>query len=67
MGNLMQIILEKMPPIVKYLGDKNYLTGDQPCWVDFYFFELLQLLIFLTEGSILQTFPSLNSYNENFK
>jgi glutathione S-transferase len=67
MDNVSKIILQKLPPIVKYLGAKKYLTGDQPCWVDFYFFELIQLLIFLSEGSILQNFPSLHAYNVNFK
>ena len=56
-----------MQPIVKYLGDKKYLTGDQPCFVDFYFFELIQLLKFVSEGSVLETYPSLKAYNDNFK
>ena len=63
----MQIVHEKIPSIVKYLGDKQYLTGDQPCWVDFYFFETLQLIIFVSEGSILESYPSLKAYNDNFK
>ena len=63
----MQIINEKIKPIVKYLGDKKFLTGDQPCFVDFYFFELIQLLKFVSEGSIFESFPSLKAFNENFK
>ena len=65
--HLMQLVHEKMPPVVKYLGDKKYLTGDQPCWVDFYFFETIQILIFVSEGSVLETYPSLKVYNDNFK
>ena len=37
--HLMEMAHQKLPPILKYMGDKKYLTGDQPCWVDFYFFE----------------------------
>ncbi len=66
-AQFMQIVHEKIQPIIKYLGDKKYLTGDQPCFVDFYFFELVQFLIFVSEGSLLESYPSLKVYNDNFK
>ena len=63
----MQIVHEKIQPIVKYMKNKKYLTGDQPCFADFYFFELLQFLIFVSEGSIIESYPYLKNYNDNFK
>ena len=49
-AHFIQIVHEKIQPIIKFLGDKKYLTGDQPCFVDFFFFELIQFLIFFSEG-----------------
>ena len=66
-ANLLKIANEKLPQIIKYMGNKKYLTGDQPYWVDFYFFETIQLLIFVSEGQILESFPSLKAYNDNIK
>ena len=65
--HLMQIVHEKTLPIVKYFENKKFLTGDKITFVDFMFFELLQFMMFLSEGSILETYPPLKAYNDNFK
>mmetsp|Transcript_34266 Transcript_34266/g.24769 ORF Transcript_34266/g.24769 Transcript_34266/m.24769 type:complete len:95 (+) Transcript_34266:421-705(+) len=39
-----------MPPVIKYLGDKQFLGGDEPCYVDFLLFELIENLVFVSDG-----------------
>ena len=56
-----------MPAIVKALGAQKFLVGEEPVFTDFFFFELLQSLIFVTEGQVLKDFPTLDTYNKNFK
>lgn len=37
-------IAEKMPAIYKSLGNKKFLVGDKPTWIDIYFLEVLNLI-----------------------
>ena len=39
----------KLPPIVNFIKG-NFLTGDSPVWLDFFFFEQLEKMAFLTGG-----------------
>mmetsp|Transcript_22366 Transcript_22366/g.34626 ORF Transcript_22366/g.34626 Transcript_22366/m.34626 type:complete len:138 (+) Transcript_22366:228-641(+) len=41
---LVEKIFDKVPKIVKFLDKKKFLVGDNLCWVDFYFFELLDFM-----------------------
>ena len=59
------IATEKFEPIVKYLGDKKYLTGDKLSWVDFYFFYSVEALVNLG-ANIFESYPTLQKYYENF-
>merc|ERR1711998_234828 len=54
---------EKLPPIVKFLGDKKFLAGDYPVYIDFYFWELLNTLKFYTDGAVFTTHPTLQAYH----
>ncbi len=42
-----------LPAIVKYLGSKDFLVGDQVTYVDFIFFELLNLIDFALDGFVI--------------
>ena len=53
--------------MAKYLQGKKLLAGDDLTYVDFYFFERLQLMIHVTNGKILNEMPILNEYNETMK
>ena len=54
---------EKLPPILKFQGKNKYLcTSDKPTWVDFFFFELIQNLRWVTEGQIFTEYPALRYY-----
>ena len=37
-------LLDKVKPLVAYLGDKQFLTGDDVTYVDFIFFELINFM-----------------------
>ena len=62
-----ETILKQLPPIVKFLGDKHFLVGDQVVYVDFIFFELLQLCDFVSEGKTFEENASLKAYVERVK
>ena len=55
-----------MKPILDAMGTDKWLAGELT-YIDFCFFELLQLLIFASGGKVLEEFPVLKTYNENFK
>ena len=65
--HLMEIVHQKLPAILKYLGDKKFLTGDQPTFVDFYFFETIQLIGFVGGESFWETYPVLKTYHNSVK
>ena len=39
-----ELIRNKLPPIVKFLGNNTFLVGENVTWIDFYFYELIQLM-----------------------
>lgn len=45
----------------------KFVSGDEVCYMDFYFFENLQLMMFETSGKILKDFPQLAEYNTRMK
>lgn len=55
---------QKLEPLAKCLGDKQFLVGDYVTWVDFFFFELLNLISMITETNIYKQFPTLDAYNK---
>ena len=62
------IIETQMPPIVKYLGDKKFLIGDDPVWLDFFMLELLNLIMFIDkkqgdDGMLFEENPTLKHYH----
>lgn len=56
-----------LPAILEAKGSNIFLIGDYPTYVDFYFFEMLQLMKFVSEGAILKEFPDLDSYEIRMK
>lgn len=61
--SITKCIKQRVPALVKYLSDKKFLVRDTPCFVDFYWFELIELMEFLTEGEIFLDFPALKGYH----
>lgn len=53
--------------LVKFIANKQFLLGDQPCYVDFFLYEFLQYLEAWEPGYI-SSFPSeLTQYQRNFQ
>ena len=48
-----------MPGIIAFIGDNKFLIGDYPTFVDFFFFETLNLLRFITGDEIWKPKPGL--------
>ena len=42
------VLMEKVKPIVNFLGEKNFLVGSDVTYVDFTFFELCELMNFIS-------------------
>ena len=53
---------KRLPPILANKGEHQFLVGNYPTYIDFYFFEMMELLRFVTEGAILEEFPDLKAY-----
>ena len=54
---------DKLPPILKFQGKNKFLvTNDKPTWVDFFFFELISNLRWVTEGKIFEEYPAVKYY-----
>ena len=60
-------LLMKVKPIVNFLAAKNFLIGENVCYVDFIFFELIELMEFISEGQLLEQNPSLRAYCDRVK
>jgi hypothetical protein len=58
---------DELPKIISAIGKNDFVAASYVTWVDFYFFEFLQLCIFISEGKVLTQFPSLKGYNERMK
>ena len=54
--------LSKIEPIVKFLGEKEFLVGDYVTWMDFYFYEFIQFISFLTDTDVFVKYPILLKY-----
>jgi glutathione S-transferase len=57
----------ELPAILSFKGDKKFIGSEHVSYLDFYFFELLQMLVFVSEGGILKEFPVLAEFNETMK
>lgn len=52
-------LIEKIKPIVNYLGSKQFLMGDHVTYVDFILFEILDFGFWVTNGRLYDTHPIL--------
>ena len=54
--------LPKFEGVFNFLGEKEFLVGDYVTWMDFYFFELLNFIQFLTDGELATRYPASVAY-----
>lgn len=62
---LKTLVLEKIVPITTYLNGKQYLLGDNICYLDFYLYELFNLIDFLTDGQMYLDHQLTSDYQTN--
>jgi len=54
-----------MPKITRFLGDKQYLLGNDICMTDFVLFELIETLVSLAQSDrVYIDFPTLKAYHD---
>lgn len=58
---------KKLPEIIAYMGSNPFLIGDYPTFIDFYFFETVQLLAMISDGKVFEEFKPLAAYCAGFK
>lgn len=61
-------ILEKcfplLDPLVKFLGANTWLVGDNLTWLDFAFWETIELVNFIAKGTLFDKYPVLAAYHQ---
>ena len=60
-------LIEKVKPLVSFLGDKSFLIGDNVTYIDFVFFELIDFMTFISQGQLFQKYESLEAYHTRVK
>lgn len=61
-NELTAVYEQRLPPILAFKGNNPFLVGDYPTYMDFYFFEVVELLKCVTEGAVFKKFPELESF-----
>jgi len=59
-------IKSTVPIVVKYMGESRFLCGDELTYMDFYFFELVQLILML-HPTLYEEYPSLKAYSTSMR
>lgn len=54
----------RLAKLVEFLGDNQFLAGDNVTWLDFFFVENVDMLDKLSQGSFFTEFPTLKAYHE---
>lgn len=65
--SLDDMIAEKLTPITSFLKgqDSNYILGESLSYLDFYLYEIVEVLDFLTNRQIYTTYPELTQHSTN--
>ena len=61
------MIAEKLNPITSILKEKDsqYILGEKMCYLDFYLYETIEVMDFLTQGQIYTNYPELTNHATN--
>ena len=58
---------QMLAPVMKKMGNNKFLVGDEPTWVDFFFWELLMMINACWGANLSGEFPHLDQYHQNMK
>ena len=59
--------MQRVKPIVTYLGEKKFIVGNNVTYVDFTLFELCELMQWISEGQLFTNYPNLLQYCDRVK
>lgn len=62
MADLGNEILERLHATAVRCNGRKYLLGNDLSYMDFYLYELLQLIDYITQGEVYQAYPHLEQY-----
>jgi len=48
----------------KFLGEKQFIVGDYLTWVDFFVWEQIEMLSWITDGEFLTRYPNFAAYHK---
>ena len=57
----------RFEPIVKWLGEKKYIMGDNLCYLDFVLLECLNVTNWISDGQIFKDYPTLDPYYKRLR
>ena len=60
-------LIEKVKPLVYYLGEKKFLCGENVTYVDFCFFELCDFMDWISQGLLYERHQALLAYHGRVK
>ena len=60
----MAVIADKIPAMLKFIGENKFLAGDNVTFVDFYWYELVELMAFVSDGSIYKDYSVLKTMHD---
>jgi len=61
---ILEIISAKLPPLIEFFGSFKFLAGNDPTYVDFLFWEVVQLMEFV-HPELMTEYPKLKTYSES--
>jgi glutathione S-transferase len=64
---IMDVCFPLIEQLVTFMGDKQWITGSNLTWLDFMFFELVNLLDFLSGGVVKTHYETLGAYCSRFE
>ena len=66
-----QLAIDSYPHLAKLVEFRNkhgfkWMAGNNLTWIDFYIWEAVDYVRWLSNGAVFEQFPSLKEYHENF-
>ena len=64
---LQQLLLTNGKKLLDFLGEKNFMVGDNLVFSDFSLFELIECMEWMSKGDVFNTYPKLKEYCDRIK
>ena len=60
-------LLEKVKPLVNFMGEKKFLCGNNVTYIEFIFLELCDFMNWISAGVLHERYPALDAYFNRVK